>query len=388
MGLGISLSQSSLSEGPQYPSHIQALVSSSWWEEGDVAIEQTWPWISESAAGALRQWCSLYLKVCLPLPHWAIAKIQRKNDMQGHREEAKVIAKIGILPSCLSLDCISPLLWLSNSEHTLLPILNILSSSKGRKPSPIELLHPVQSPRLMQHTPLSEIWIWLCVTSQHMNQWIYYLPSDPPVLLLLLLLNRFGCVRLCATPETAAHQAPSSLGFSRQEHWSGLPFPSPMQESEKWEGSCVRLFATPWTAAYQAPLSMGFSRQEYWSGFSTLTKPLQIQERTTTTDTSLQKKDHWRTHSNHWSAATTESDGTGIVRIFFAGSWGISWMRPDATCWWNFPFFCGPGSPFWRFFHVLYPLWPHHGGCYWFHNLLPASASFGARECFNLLKAF
>ena len=31
----------------------------------------------------------------------------------------------------------------------------------------------------------------------------------------------------------AAHQAPPSLGFSRQEHWSGLPFPSPMQESEK-----------------------------------------------------------------------------------------------------------------------------------------------------------
>ena len=30
--------------------------------------------------------------------------------------------------------------------------------------------------------------------------------------------------------------------------------------------SCVRLFASPWTAAYQAPLSMGFSRQEYWSG--------------------------------------------------------------------------------------------------------------------------
>ena len=30
--------------------------------------------------------------------------------------------------------------------------------------------------------------------------------------------------------------------------------------------SRVRLFATPWTIAYQAPLSMGFSRQEYWSG--------------------------------------------------------------------------------------------------------------------------
>ena len=30
--------------------------------------------------------------------------------------------------------------------------------------------------------------------------------------------------------------------------------------------SCVRLFATPWTVAYQASPSMGFSRQEYWSG--------------------------------------------------------------------------------------------------------------------------
>ena len=46
--------------------------------------------------------------------------------------------------------------------------------------------------------------------------------------LLLLLLSRSSCVWLCATPQTAAHQAPLSLGFSRPEHWSGLPFPSPM----------------------------------------------------------------------------------------------------------------------------------------------------------------
>ena len=49
----------------------------------------------------------------------------------------------------------------------------------------------------------------------------------------LLLLSRFSRVQLCVTPETAALQAPPSLGFSRQEHWSGLPFPSPMHESEK-----------------------------------------------------------------------------------------------------------------------------------------------------------
>ena len=50
---------------------------------------------------------------------------------------------------------------------------------------------------------------------------------------LLLLLSRFSRVRLCATPQTAAYQAPPSLGFSRQEYWSGLPFPSPVHESEK-----------------------------------------------------------------------------------------------------------------------------------------------------------
>ena len=52
-------------------------------------------------------------------------------------------------------------------------------------------------------------------------------------LLLLLLLSRFSRVGLCANPKTAAHQAPPSLRFSRQEHWSGLPFPSPVHEGEK-----------------------------------------------------------------------------------------------------------------------------------------------------------
>ena len=85
-------------------------------------------------------------------------------------------------------------------------------------------------------------------------------------LALLLLLSPFSRVQPCVTPEMAAHQAPPSLGFSRQEHWSGLSFPSPTHESEKWKQSLSRvwLLATPWTAAYQAPPSMGFSRQEYW----------------------------------------------------------------------------------------------------------------------------
>ena len=60
----------------------------------------------------------------------------------------------------------------------------------------------------------------------------------------------------------AAHQALPSLGFSRQEHWSGLPFPSPTHESEKKVKSLslVQLFATPWTAARQVSLSFTISQ--------------------------------------------------------------------------------------------------------------------------------
>ena len=41
------------------------------------------------------------------------------------------------------------------------------------------------------------------------------------------MLSHFSSVRLGATPWTVAYQAPLSMGFSRQECWSGLPFPSP-----------------------------------------------------------------------------------------------------------------------------------------------------------------
>ena len=44
--------------------------------------------------------------------------------------------------------------------------------------------------------------------------------------MLLLLLSHFSHVRLCVTPWTAAYQASPSMGFSRQEYWSGLPLPS------------------------------------------------------------------------------------------------------------------------------------------------------------------
>ena len=56
-------------------------------------------------------------------------------------------------------------------------------------------------------------------------------------MLLLLLRSRFSRVRLCATPEPAAHQAPPSRGFCRQEHWSGVPCPSPVRGVERESGA-------------------------------------------------------------------------------------------------------------------------------------------------------
>ena len=76
--------------------------------------------------------------------------------------------------------------------------------------------------------------------------------------------NSLSLVRLFATLWTLAHQAPLSLGFPRQEYWSGLPFSSPMHACMLSHFSRVQLFITPWTVAHQAPLSLGFPRQEYW----------------------------------------------------------------------------------------------------------------------------
>ena len=108
--------------------------------------------------------------------------------------------------------------------------------------------------------------------------------DHPPVLLLwgslapgplLLLLSRFSRVWLCATPETAAHQDPPSLGFSRQEHWSGLPFPSPMHESEKWRWSRSVVSDSSWPHGLQPTRLLGpwIFQDEYWSGVPSPSPP-------------------------------------------------------------------------------------------------------------------
>ena len=110
--------------------------------------------------------------------------------------------------------------------------------------------------------------------------------------MLLLLLSHFSHVQLFVTLWTVARQAPLSMGFPRQEYWSGFPDSQPGDLSDpgvepetpalqvdslpsKLPGkpnnhvfssvqslSRVRLFVTPLGLTHQAPLSMGFPRQK------------------------------------------------------------------------------------------------------------------------------
>ena len=77
-----------------------------------------------------------------------------------------------------------------------------------------------------------------------------------------------SCPTLCHPIDSSPPGSPIPGIFqARTLEWVAISFPN----AWKWKVkvkllSRVRLLATPWTAAYQAPLSMGFSRQEYWSG--------------------------------------------------------------------------------------------------------------------------
>ena len=106
---------------------------------------------------------------------------------------------------------------------TSLSLFTFMHWRRQWQPTPVLLPGDSQGQGSLPIQVITEHWVMFpaCYSSSHSY-------------LLLLLLSRFSRVRLCATPQTAAHQAPPSLGFSRQEYWSGLPFPSPMHESEKW----------------------------------------------------------------------------------------------------------------------------------------------------------
>ena len=92
--------------------------------------------------------------------------------------------------------------------------------------------------------------------------------GNPNGHLLLLLLSRFSRVRLCDPIDGSPPGSPvPGILQARTLEWVAISFSNAWKWKVKVKSlSCARLLATPWTAAHQAPPSMGYSRQEYWSG--------------------------------------------------------------------------------------------------------------------------
>ena len=77
-----------------------------------------------------------------------------------------------------------------------------------------------------------------------------------------------SCLTLCDPTDRSPPGSPvSGILQARTLEWVAISFSNAWKWKVKVKSlSCVRLLATPWTAAYQAPLSVRFFRQEYWSG--------------------------------------------------------------------------------------------------------------------------
>ena len=89
-----------------------------------------------------------------------------------------------------------------------------------------------------------------------------------PLLMHVCVCQSLSHVRLSVNPWIAAHQAPLSVEFSRQEYWSwvAISFSNVNFSSSSLVTKLCLTLVTPQTVACHAPLSMGFSRQEYWNG--------------------------------------------------------------------------------------------------------------------------
>ena len=77
-----------------------------------------------------------------------------------------------------------------------------------------------------------------------------------------------SCPTLCDPIDRSPRGSPvPGILQARTLEWVAISFSNAWKWKVKGKTlSCIRLLVTLWTAAYQAPLSMGFSRQEYWSG--------------------------------------------------------------------------------------------------------------------------
>ena len=103
-----------------------------------------------------------------------------------------------------------------SQSHFILPFSPFAAAAKSLQSCPT-LCHPIDSsppvspvPGILQERTLE----WVAISFSNAWKWKVKMKS-------------LSCVGLLATPWTTAYQAPPSMGFARQEYWSGLPLPSP-----------------------------------------------------------------------------------------------------------------------------------------------------------------
>ena len=114
------------------------------------------------------------------------------------------------------------------------------------------------------------LFTWKWNPLRHYEPWRHYAKQTELWLLLSAAAAKSlqSCPTLCDPIDGSPPGSPvPGILQARTLEWVAISF----SDAWKWKVkvkwlSHVQLFATPWTAAFQAPPSMGFSRQEYWSG--------------------------------------------------------------------------------------------------------------------------
>ena len=81
-------------------------------------------------------------------------------------------------------------------------------------------------------------------------------------------MKSLSCVWLLATPQTAAYQAPPSLGFSRPEYWSGVPLPSLLKYDQDWNGKIWLRCGPQWESRWKQFLCSSGNKRDIRTGWS------------------------------------------------------------------------------------------------------------------------
>ena len=131
----------------------------------------------------------------------------------------------------------------------------------------MSILHRV-SCKMLYLSLIMVAFVCLCESIQHFANVTSFFQNTYWSTTAAAAKSRQSCLTLCNSIDSSppGSSVPGILR-ARTLEWVAISFSNAWKWKVKVKSlSCVRLFVTPWIIAYQAPPSMGFPRQEYWSG--------------------------------------------------------------------------------------------------------------------------